>query len=361
MKHTISILYLEDDPGLGRLTQRVLARDGMDVELAQTGVQALSLASQNRYDAILVDYRLPVMNGLEVITSLMAEEETPPVIMITGEGNEALAVDAMKLGAADYLTKDSQSQFLNLAPMRIRHAIEQAQLKRDKLAAEEAQSQLIQELDAFAHTVAHDLKNPLQNVLLNLDRLKHDDAEKRAHVVELLRTELARSKQIVDGLLLLATVRKDELRLQDVSLGVGIKGALARLRPQVAAIGADITLPENWPRVLGRSDWLEEVWANLLSNTLKYGGDQPSVRVYWEEQPEMIVVYFEDNGPGVPEAIASKVFRPLPFTPHDEHAVTGTGLGLSIVARIIDRLSGEVYLDPGYTSGARFVIKIPMA
>lgn len=351
------ILYLEDDPGLARLTQRVLAREGMDVETVGEGGKALSRASEGDFDAILVDFRLPGMDGLEVIRKLVLQQGIPPVLMITGEGDETLAVEALKAGAADYMVKDSQSQFLNLAPMRIKQAIEQAQILRDKQAAEQAREILVEELDAFAHTVAHDLKNPLQNIILNLDMLDLVSEEERKKLCSRLRGELERSKRIVDSLLLLATVRKDDVELMEVSLATGLQGALLRLQPQIEVSGTSITLPETWPKVMGRSDWLEEVWANYLSNALNYGGDKPQLLVGWEEKEDMIRAWFQDNGPGVSEEIQPGLFTPL----NKRQSAKGTGLGLSIVSRIMEKFDGKAGFDSSFKEGARFFIEIPKA
>jgi two-component system sensor histidine kinase/response regulator len=351
------ILYLEDDPGLARLTQRVLAREGITVETVGEGREALRRTASNDYDAILVDFRLPGMDGLEVIRELVLQPESPPVLMITGEGDESLAVEALKAGAADYMVKDSQSQFLNLAPMRIKQAIEQAQILRDKQAAEEAKAKLVEELDAFAHTVAHDLKSPIQNVLMNLDMLDLVSEEERKKLCNRLRGELERSKRIVDSLLLFATVGKDEIELMEVSLGTGVQSALLRLQPQIEEAGAKITLPETWPSVMGRSDWLEEVWSNYLSNALRYGGEKPEITIGWKEQGDMIRAWLQDDGPGVREEIQQNLFTPLT----KRHQSFGTGLGLSIIGRIMERFDGIAGYDSSFKEGARFFIEIPKA
>jgi signal transduction histidine kinase len=351
------ILYLEDDPGLARLTQRVLGRDGMKVETVGNGPSALERAFSEQFDAILVDFRLPGMNGLEVIRALAERQDVPPVLMITGEGDERLAVEALKAGADDYLVKDSQSQFLNLAPMRIKQAIEQAQLRRDKQIAEAGREQLLEELDAFAHTVAHDLKNPLQNISLNLDMLDLVDGERRKELTERLRVELQRSKRIVDSLLLLATVRKEDVERMEVSLHTGVKGALLRLQPQIEEAKASLSLPETWPSVMGRSDWLEEVWANFLTNALRYGGKQTQIMIGWEMEETMIRAWLQDTGPGVPEEVQAHLFTPVT----KRQQSVGSGLGLSIVQRIMARLDGDAGYDSSYTRGARFFIEIPKA
>lgn len=356
MSAALHILYIEDDPGLARLTQRVLGREGMHVDTVSGGDQAFEEIQNNVYDAILVDYRLPGMDGLEITHALVGKEDTPPIVMITGEGNETLAVESLKAGAADYIVKDSQSQFLKLAPMRIRQAIDQAQLLRDKQAAETAQKQLLAELDAFAHTVAHDIKSPLQNILMNLEVLEMAEGEKRKKIAGLFRTELQRSKRIVDSLLLLATVRKEKLQLRTIKLSTSFSGAMMRLQPQIDEANAQLESPADWPLVIGRSDWLEEIWANYISNALRYGGDSPHIQIGWEQRGTMIRAWVQDHGPGVTKDQEVLLFAPLESRDNS----IGTGLGLSIVSRIMNRLDGNYGLDSSWQKGARFYFEIPL-
>src|SRR5579859_5679392 len=102
----VRLLYMEDDPGIAWLFQKRLAQLGYIIVLAADGVEGLQKYQSGDYDVVVVDYKMPGYDGLQVIQKLRATGDPPPMIMLTGGGNEVLAVEAMKMGASDYLVKD---------------------------------------------------------------------------------------------------------------------------------------------------------------------------------------------------------------------------------------------------------------
>jgi PAS domain S-box-containing protein len=135
---TVRILCAEDTPATALLLRRRLTRAGYLVDVAADGVQSLAMHESASYDVLVVDFELPGMSGLEVIRTLSAKGALPPAIMITGAGNENVAVEAMKLGADDYIIKDPEAWYLELLPQRIAQALEKRRLKEEKLRAEQA-------------------------------------------------------------------------------------------------------------------------------------------------------------------------------------------------------------------------------
>lgn len=140
------ILYMEDDPGLARLIQRRLARAGYVVDLARDGEEGLSMYAAGSYDVVAVDQNMPIHDGLEVIRILASQGPLPPTIMVTGAGNEKIAVEAMKLGARDYVVKDVEGAYLELLPSVIEQVLQQQRLVEEKRRAEEERERLILEL-----------------------------------------------------------------------------------------------------------------------------------------------------------------------------------------------------------------------
>ena len=113
------ILYMEDDPGLSRLLQKSLQRRGYVVDTAADGEEGLRALDASPYDLLLVDYNMPFLCGIDVIRELSTKGVLPPTIMVTGQGNEEIAVEALKLGAADYIVKDVEMKYLDLLPVVI--------------------------------------------------------------------------------------------------------------------------------------------------------------------------------------------------------------------------------------------------
>ncbi|MBK8027379.1 MAG: PAS domain S-box protein [Chloroflexi bacterium] len=131
------ILYMEDDEGLGRLLQRRLGQSGYEVDLAPNGETGITLIAEHHYDAVIVDYNMPDLNGIQVLQRLSTNGPMPPTIMLTGTGNETIAVEALKLGAFDYVIKDTDAVYLDLLPTVIEQGLQSRQLVKDKQLAEQ--------------------------------------------------------------------------------------------------------------------------------------------------------------------------------------------------------------------------------
>ena len=135
----IRILYIEDDPGLARLVQKRLARAGYAVDIASDGEEGIAKYNNGgSYDVVFVDQTLPRYDGLEVIRALASRGPLPPMIMITGTGDETVAVEAMKLGTSDYIVKDVDGGYLSLLPSVIQKVLQQRRALAEKEQAEAA-------------------------------------------------------------------------------------------------------------------------------------------------------------------------------------------------------------------------------
>jgi two-component system cell cycle response regulator len=135
---TLRILYMEDDPGLARLVQKRLKREGYTVDVAEDGQQGVEQYLAGDYGVLIVDQNMPVYSGLKVLEVLNSQGGLPPTIMLTGAGSEETAVEAMKLGASDYVVKDTDGNFLNLLPLVIASILKERRLIEEKRRAEEA-------------------------------------------------------------------------------------------------------------------------------------------------------------------------------------------------------------------------------
>ena len=163
------ILYMEDDPGMARLFKKKLERMGYSVDLARDGEEGLNMYDAGSYDLVAVDHHLPVYDGLEVIRTLASRGNLPPMIMITGTGDEEVAVEAMKLGAGDYVVKDAEGGYLDLLPTVIDHLLTKQRLVKAKQRAEEELANSLRTERMYAAKLARelDLASSIQQTLIS--------------------------------------------------------------------------------------------------------------------------------------------------------------------------------------------------
>lgn len=224
--------------------------------------------------------------------------------------------------------------------------------------------QLIADLNAFDYMVAHDLKTPLTNLILSSEILwdkasgtLDSDAVSFLDVIRQMSTKM---NLIITELLVLASVRQQQVVSQPLDMAGIIEQALNRLQHMIEESKAEIAKPADWPKAMGYTQWVEEVWANYISNAIKYGGSPPRVELGYEKQPDGYICFWvRDNGSGLSQEEVAQLFTA--FTRLDKVRATGHGLGLSIVKRIIEKLDGKVNIQseglPG--KGSTFSFTLP--
>jgi signal transduction histidine kinase/DNA-binding response OmpR family regulator len=221
-----------------------------------------------------------------------------------------------------------------------------------------------EELDAFAHTVAHDLKAPVTSIVGYATMLEDACTELPEETLRELLHEVSeganKMSRIIEELLLLAGVRKREIEMGPLDMAPIVREALQRLVGMIEASQAQVVVPRSWPVALGYGPWVEEVWANYISNGLKYGGQPPRLELGATAQSDgQIRFWLRDNGPGLSKEDQARLF--VPFTKLDQIRVEGHGLGLSIVRRIIEKLGGEVGVESELGRGSVFSFTLPAA
>ncbi|MDI1483784.1 ATP-binding sensor histidine kinase [Polyangium sp. y55x31] len=220
------------------------------------------------------------------------------------------------------------------------------------------------ELDAFARTVAHDLKQPL-NVVVGYASLLVNDlpdvpADELVDLCRRIESTGRKMTDIVNALLLLARVHRGGAETSTLDMGKVVAQALELVKAQAGARGAAVEVPERFPPAVGYGPWVESVWVNYISNGLKYGGDSPRLTLGARLVEGGKVRYWvEDRGPGITADAQKSLF--LPFTRLDPERASGHGLGLSIVQRIVERLGGEVGVESTPGRGSIFFFTLPSA
>jgi len=221
-----------------------------------------------------------------------------------------------------------------------------------------------EELDAFAHTVAHDLKTPLGVIVgfaeLLLTNLHELSEEQTLDSLRALSSSGRKANTIIESLLLLSSVRQQDVRTEPLAMDAVIAEAVSRLTNQITSSSAHIQMqePGAWPTALGHAPWVEEVWVNYISNALKYGGQPPSIVLSARRQPDGFVRFcVHDHGPGLTAVQQARLFTQ--FERLGKRNVHGHGLGLSIVSRIVGKLGGRVGVESEVGQGCTFYFTLP--
>ncbi len=221
------------------------------------------------------------------------------------------------------------------------------------------------ELDAFAQTVAHDLKTPLTAIVGFSDLLqrRHEQMplDKLHETLAIIAQNGVQMANIINELLLLASVRKmEEVPISRLDMEPIVMAASKRLATVLKSSKAKITMPTTWPSAYGYGPWIEEVWFNYLSNAIKYGGNPPYIEVGGRLLPNQQVRFWvRDNGMGISPEERNHLFAA--FTRLRPETAEGYGLGLSIVQRIVTKLRGEVGVDSVVGQGSEFFFTLPAA
>ncbi|MCI0397547.1 MAG: ATP-binding protein [Chloroflexi bacterium] len=217
-----------------------------------------------------------------------------------------------------------------------------------------------EELNAYAYTVAHDLKNPLLAIsgYAELLQLNGQDEAQQQYLRKIYQHAL-KMNEIIDALLLLARVRQQEVDVAPLLMDRVVSNAIQSLEALCAEHNPQITRPDDWPLALGYSPWVEQVWVNYLSNAIKYGGRPPVLELGASLQPEGQQLYFwlRDNGPGLSAEEQARVFEP--FERLGQQGTRGHGLGLTIVRRIVENLGGQVGVESDGVQGSTFWFTLP--
>lgn len=346
----VSILVIEDDELVRQTLVDMLEVNGFSVIAADNGTDGLAVARRDLPSLIITDVNMPGMTGFELLETFRGDETLRPipVIVVSAKADRAATRRGMELGAADFITKPFTEE-------EVLHSI----------ATRLEKKELMDELDAFAHTVAHDLKSPITTLTGRLEILgmlleTADKATLRHHLEEATKSSF-RLVSIIDELLVLAGVRRQAVKCMPLDMAAIVAESLDCVDSILRTQQAKVRTPPAWPVATGHAPWIMQVWVNYISNAAKYGGTPPQITLGADTSPggDFVRFWVQDEGPGLDQAGRQQMF--VPFTRISSVRAKGHGLGLSIVRRIVEKIGGQVGVESEPGQGARFWFELPAA
>ncbi|MCB9584102.1 MAG: response regulator [Polyangiaceae bacterium] len=354
-----TVLIVDDNPGDRELYSELIGGLALRIREASTADEAISECEQELPSCALIDYGLPGADGIELVRMLRERYAACdlPLIILTGRGDEGLAVSAMKAGASDYISKQQALVGTELARV-IGLALERAHSLRLEQRLE--QSERLAALGQLAAGVAHEINNPANFVLVNLGQLEERlanqaDGEEGRELLALCKDSLEGVRRIADIVREMHRFsRMRPLDPQPVQLEEVINAAIRLLAGTMRLHASVETRFEFKQQVVADRSKLLQVLVNLLDNAAKAVGAQGVVRIATQKLSGRVQVRVEDSGPGIPLDMRERVFEPF-FTSR----TAGLGLGLALCREYVRRHSGQLWVEDSSLGGACFVMELP--
>ncbi len=352
-RETIRILLVEDSETHAALIREALESGHFPVELTvvQSLAEARAYLGKSTPHLAIIDLMLPDGSGTDLLQGQEGRTSYPAVVM-SSQGNEAAAVEAMKAGALDYLVKSSAT--LDEMPRIVERVLREWRHIAERKLVEK-------ELEAFVYTVSHDLRTPLSAIIgyadLLYDQCQNSLDEKALNCLAKISSSGEMMAMLMDDLLDLATIGKtlDPIEAQDTSKVVN--EVVHNLSDQISRAEVRVKIGD-LPVVQVSKTLLFQVFDNLIGNALRYGckpGDV--IEVGGERRGGKMFLYVRDHGLGIPTDERDCIFEAFyrGTTGEDKQ---GTGIGLATVKKIAKRCGGEAWVEETPGGGATFCVEV---
>jgi signal transduction histidine kinase len=372
------ILVIDDEPGIRMGCQRALSSQGYQVDAASNGEEGLQVLQEKKYDLVLLDIMMPGMGGMETLKRIPAVDPNLVCVVITGYATVELAVQAIKQGAYDFITKPFDADTLTLT---VDQGMEKRQfsLQAERLAALEAearelarQKEELERLDrvksTFTLTVAHELRAPVAAIqsYLRLILDGYIPPEKQPEYLERAERRALAQLDLITDLLDLAHLQDPDVRVEtepvDLAAVLGeITDSLAA-RAEEKQIQVQSVIAPDLPAANMAPQHAKQLWTNLVSNAVKYTPQGGQVHISLRQQDGHLVGSVQDTGIGIAEDELALVFEEFYRTKASKaYTQMGTGLGLTIVRRVLESYGGTISVTSKVGQGSCFTFKIPIA
>jgi signal transduction histidine kinase len=365
-----TILVVDDEERMREGCRRVLAPAGYTVDTTEEMDAALSLLETRHHDLYLLDVMLPDGSGLDLLANILQRDPNAVCIIVTGFGSIRLAVEAVRHGAYDFLSKPFTSDELLLTASQ---GLEWGRLKAieaeaDELARTRAELKRLGEARRqLMLGVAHELRAPVAAVqsYINLILAGYVTADEVRPTLFRVQERLHEVLDLTSDLLYLARLRQDQVEtlkatdLQDVAAILRKVCDLFQQQARERGQTLQVEILDN-PFMAADRYHLEQIWTNLISNAIKYTPAGGRIEVTLQTEEDSIIGTVADSGIGIGDEDLPRLFEDFFRTDEaKESGEIGTGLGLTIVKQAVESYGGEIRVSSQKGQGSRFTFILP--
>lgn len=370
------ILVVDDELSICEGIQRALSLENYPVDAAYDGQTGLDKIKKGGYSLVLIDVMMPGINGIDLIGSIHTQDPDIICIIITGYATVELAVQAIKRGAYDFLTKPfSIDELLHTVNQGLEHRRLSLEAKRTQAAEAEAQrlseeTRHLKELDQakkdFIRLVTHELQAPVSAIETYLKLILQDYIPplEQPGILEKCLARCQEEQALIQDLLELGKLEVIEsAEISQVGLDKNLNAVLEACQGQLDEkhIELQLEVATGLPSIMANRKQIRSLWLNLLSNAVKYSPQNGQVKIKLAAQADHILGEISDSGIGISPEDQQYLFTEFFRAKNAKDLeIPGTGLGLAIVKRIINGLNGEITVDSAIGKGTTFRFRIPL-
>lgn len=361
----IEILVVEDNP-----RHSALIKDELEIEVPTSSVSvaasvsaAFEALSARSYDLVLLDFRLPDGDGIEILTQMKADGRREPVVFVTTSSSTTTAVAAMKIGAEDYIVKEEG--YLEVLPFVVNEVLERARLRmeRAEMAKKANQADRLSSLNTLMASIAHNLNNPLTTVRTFLELLParyETDLEFRTGYYKLVLDAAERIGLLISNMMRAVTVPSEGIdppwAVRDLMTELQMYAAPSLRERQLRL---EIDYPDDIPELTAPRESLKQALIVLIDNAVAFSPTGGRVRLSCRStagENRSILLEVADEGPGVPLADRKKIFDAFYTT-----RTGGNGIGLFVAQNVARAQGGALEVGDNEPRGALFSISLPVS
>jgi signal transduction histidine kinase len=373
IKKRIHILLIEDNLGDVRLIQEFFRNAGHDkfaLTIRNSLADGMEALIENEFHVILLDLSLPDSFGLKSVSSMLNYTREIPIVVLTGIDDQSLAIEALKLGAQDYLVKNMINSIL--LESSIYYAIERHRITQELKLSEKKAFEAFNRAEFFKDLFAHDMSNILQGILsatqlCDIFLTKEADSTDLKQYLGFVKEDIKRGKRLISNVRKISELQKTKIIIKKMDMLSILNRVIISIKKEfsnriitikIEAYSDDIKICAN--------SFIEDVFNNILINAVVHNMHSEieiEIKISKEniEDNEYLRMEFIDNGVGIEDSRKKTIFQ-RGFK--EDKSIYGMGLGLSLVSMIIIEIfKGKIWVEDkisaDYSKGSKFVIVIP--